>query len=195
MAVSLKPGASSCGKEGVSTMHMLAQAQIEDLGLSNNLTELCGSILKPLRDPEAGAWVNTHTCKAWWVGVQDGPLGPCARWGHVKSLWGLCPKRGSSSFPLVLTLKSSSVTPSAEHGAMESRARHLHAGPVFSRSAKTSWPCWLAGLVEEVPSVCGFVHGRLLTLSSPTSSPAQITSDRKPGSSQRPSLPAGGQGS
>lgn len=49
---------------------------------------------------------------------------------------------------------------------MESRARHLHAGPVFSRSAKTSWPRWLAGLVEEVPSICGFVHGRLLTLSS-----------------------------
>lgn len=151
-------------------MHMLAQAQIEDMGLSNNLTELCGSILKPLRDPEPGAWVNMHTCKAWWVGlldVQDGPLGPCARWGHVKSLWGPCPKRGSSSFPLVLILKSSSVTPSAEHGAMESRARHLHAGLVFSRSAKTSWPCWLAGLVEEVPRMCGFVHSRLLTLSSP----------------------------
>lgn len=63
-------------------MHMLAQAQIEDLGLSNNLTKLCGPILKPLRDPEPGAWVNTHTCKARWVGlldVQDGPLGPCAR--------------------------------------------------------------------------------------------------------------------
>ena len=28
-------------------MHMLAQAQIEDLGLSNSLTELYGSILKP----------------------------------------------------------------------------------------------------------------------------------------------------
>ena len=51
---------------------------------------------------------------------------------------------------------------------MESRARgHLHAGPVFSRSAKTSRPCSRAGLVEEVPSTCGFVHGRLLTLSSP----------------------------
>lgn len=51
---------------------------------------------------------------------------------------------------------------------MESRARgHLHAGPVFSRLAKTSWPCSQAELVEEVPSLGGFAHGRLLLLSSP----------------------------
>lgn len=59
------------------------------------------------------------------------------------------------------------MTTPAEDGAMESRARgHLHTGPAFSRSAKTSWSHSQAGLVEEVPSVCSFAHGRLLILSS-----------------------------
>lgn len=59
--VSLKAGASSHEKEGLSAMHVLAQAQrvVEDLGLSNSLAEpvdkRTGSILSSLCDPEAGA--------------------------------------------------------------------------------------------------------------------------------------------
>lgn len=51
--------------------------------------------------------------------VLDGPSCPRAQWGDAKSLRGACPKRGSSPFPIMLTLQSSSVTPSAEDGVME----------------------------------------------------------------------------
>lgn len=71
---------------------------------------------------------------------------------EVLALQGVC-----SLIPLILTPKSSSVTLTAEDGAMESRSHGpLHTGPVFSRSAKTSWPYSQAGLVEEVPSLCNF---------------------------------------
>lgn len=63
-----------------------------------------------------------------------------------------------SLLPLMLTPKGSPVTLSAEDGAMESRTHGpLHTGPVFSRSANTSWPYSQAGLVEEVPSLCNLV--------------------------------------
>lgn len=43
------------------------------------------------------------------------------------------------------------MTLSAEDGTMESRTHGpLHTGPVFSRSAKTSWPYSQAGLVEDI---------------------------------------------
>lgn len=63
-------------------------------------------------------------------------------------------KGACSLIPLMRTPKSSSVTLSAEDGAMERRTHGpLHSGPVFSRSAKTSWPYSQAELVEKVLSL------------------------------------------
>lgn len=94
-----------------------------------------------------------------------------------------------SLIPLELTPRSSSVTLSAEDSTVESTWSPPHRDSLFqiSKDLMALFTSWAVGGGAQPVEFC---PGMLLVLF-----PCLMPSDRKPGSSQRPSLPAGVWGS
>jgi len=134
-----------------------------------------------------------HSELGYW-GARDGPSCPHGQWGDAKSLWGACPKSGSSPSPLIPTLKSSSVDPSDEDGMMQRTWSPPCRASLFqvSKDLVARFTSWAGGRGAQRVHFCPHQAPDSVLL---TSSPARVPSDRKPRSSQRPSVPAGGQGS